>query len=78
MIKVLLAEDQGMMRGALALLLDLEEDMEVVAQVAAGDRSSPPPWTPVPTSLCWTSNSPAAAAWTPRPSCASSCRPARC
>ncbi|MFD5395041.1 response regulator [Streptomyces sp. NPDC127097] len=38
MIKVLLAEDQGMMRGALALLLDLEADMQVVAQVAAGDR----------------------------------------
>ncbi|MBM9508071.1 response regulator transcription factor [Actinacidiphila acididurans] len=36
--KVLLAEDQGMMRGALALLLDLEDDIEVVAQVAAGDR----------------------------------------
>ncbi|MFJ5546586.1 response regulator [Streptomyces sp. NPDC093225] len=38
MIKVLLAEDQGMMRGALALLLGLETDIEVVAQVAAGDR----------------------------------------
>ncbi|MEU9498108.1 response regulator transcription factor [Streptomyces sp. NPDC048196] len=38
MIKVLLAEDQGMMRGALALLLGLEEDMQVVAQVGAGDR----------------------------------------
>ena len=37
-IKVLLAEDQGMMRGALALLLGLEDDIEVVAQVAAGDR----------------------------------------
>jgi two-component system response regulator DesR len=41
MTKVLLAEDQGMMRGALALLLNLEEDMEVVAQVAAGDEVVP-------------------------------------
>ena len=36
-VRVLLAEDQGMMRGALALLLGLEEDIEVVAQVGAGD-----------------------------------------
>ncbi|MEU3301049.1 response regulator transcription factor [Streptomyces sp. NPDC006678] len=37
-VRVLLAEDQGMMRGALALLLGMEEDIEVVAQVAAGDE----------------------------------------
>jgi two-component system response regulator DesR len=41
MIRVLLAEDQGMMRGALALLLDLEPDLEVVAQVATGDQIVP-------------------------------------
>ncbi|WP_405605528.1 response regulator transcription factor [Streptomyces sp. NBC_01410] len=36
-VRVLLAEDPGMMRGALALLLGLEPDIEVVAQVARGD-----------------------------------------
>ncbi|WP_433345586.1 response regulator [Microtetraspora malaysiensis] len=41
MIKVLLAEDQGMMRGALALLLGLEDDIEVVAQVSDGDEVVP-------------------------------------
>jgi two-component system response regulator DesR len=37
-IRVLLAEDQGMVRGALAALLGLEPDLEVVAQVARGDE----------------------------------------
>ncbi|MGW2643682.1 response regulator [Streptomyces sp. NPDC001393] len=36
-IRVLLAEDQGMMRGALALLLGMEEDIEVVSQLGSGD-----------------------------------------
>jgi two-component system, NarL family, response regulator DesR len=37
MIRILMAEDQGMVRGALATLLGLEPDFEVVAQVARGD-----------------------------------------
>ncbi len=36
MIRVLLAEDQAMMRGALSVLLSLEDDLEVVAEVADG------------------------------------------
>jgi len=37
-IRVLLAEDQGMVRGALATLLALEADIEVVAQCSRGDE----------------------------------------
>ncbi|MDT6988320.1 DNA-binding response regulator [Streptomyces lusitanus] len=38
MIRVLLAEDQAMVREALAALLGLEADIDVVAQVARGDE----------------------------------------
>ena len=38
MIRVLLAEDQSMVRGALSALLSLEDDIEVVAEVARGDE----------------------------------------
>ena len=38
MIRVLIAEDQAMVRGALARLLGLEPDIEVVAQVSRGDE----------------------------------------
>lgn len=41
MTRILLAEDQGMLRSAIASLLDLEPDMHVVAQVGRGDEIVP-------------------------------------
>jgi two-component system, NarL family, response regulator DesR len=41
MIRVLLAEDQAMVRGALATMLSLEADVEVVAEVGRGDEIAP-------------------------------------
>jgi two-component system response regulator DesR len=38
LIRVLIAEDQAMIRGALAALLATESDIEIVAQVDRGDR----------------------------------------
>jgi two-component system response regulator DesR len=41
MIKVLIAEDMHMIRGALVALLSLEEDMQVVAELDRGDQIVP-------------------------------------
>lgn len=41
MIRVLLAEDQAMVRGALAALLAMEEDIEIVAEASRGDEVVP-------------------------------------
>jgi len=38
MIRLLLADDQALVRGAIASLLELEPDLEVVAQVGRGDE----------------------------------------
>ncbi|AQZ64158.1 putative two-component system response regulator [[Actinomadura] parvosata subsp. kistnae] len=38
MIKVLIADDQDLVRGGLAALLGLEDDIEVVAEVGRGDE----------------------------------------
>ena len=71
MIRVLLAEDQGMMRGALALLLGLEPDIEVVAEVGTGDEVVPSgARDEAPTSRCSTSRCPAWTGWTRRRRCA--------
>ncbi|MFF9561635.1 response regulator, partial [Streptomyces albus] len=37
-IRLLLADDQALVRGALAALLDLESDLSVVAEVVRGDE----------------------------------------
>lgn len=57
-VRVLLAEDQQMMRGALALLLGMEPDIEVVAQVSAGDEIVDTVLTSRPMWPCWTSSCP--------------------
>jgi len=38
MIRLLIADDQSLVRGALAALLSLEDDFEVVAEVGRGDE----------------------------------------
>jgi two-component system, NarL family, response regulator DesR len=40
-IKVLLADDQALVRGALAAMLSIEADIEVVAEVGSGDEVVP-------------------------------------
>jgi len=40
-IRVLLAEDQAMVRGALSALLSLEDDIEIVAEASRGDEVLP-------------------------------------
>ena len=40
-VRVLLAEDQAMVRGALSALLSLEEDIEIVAEASRGDQVLP-------------------------------------
>jgi len=39
MIQIVIAEDQGMLLGALGTLLDLEEDMEVVGKAGNGEEA---------------------------------------
>ncbi|MGG1516028.1 response regulator transcription factor [Paenibacillus oryzisoli] len=38
-MRVIIAEDQGMLRGALSALLDLEDDIEVVGQADNGEQA---------------------------------------
>ena len=52
MIRVLLAEDQALVRGAMSALLSLEQDIVVVAEVARGDEVVPAALESNPMSPC--------------------------
>ena len=67
-VRLLLAEDQVMIREALAALLSFEGDIEVVAQVGRGDEVLGRHRTPTRTWPCWTSRCPAWTGWPPPPS----------
>ena len=60
-IWLLLADDQALVRGALAALLDLEPDLYVVAEVGCGDAVVAAAIEHGPTWRCSTSRCPA---WT--------------
>ena len=63
MIRVLLADDENLIRSALAQMLDLEDDLEVVAEAATGDRGRRGrPCKRAPTSPCSTCRCPTSTA----------------
>lgn len=74
MIRVLLAEDQLMVRGALNALLSLEGDIEVVAEVARGDEIVATAERIRPDVALLDIELPGATGSRPRPSCGSACR----
>ena len=49
MIRVLLADDQALVRGGFRLILDAEPDIEVVAEAADGEQAVAAHWRPGPT-----------------------------
>ena len=66
MIRVLLADDQALVRAGFRALLDAQDDIEVVGEAGDGDeaRGHGPPATG-PTSCSWTSACPASTGWPP-------------
>jgi two-component system response regulator DesR len=72
-IRILLADDQALVRGALATLLGLEDDLVVTAQVGRGDEVLDAARSTGPTSRCWMSRCRASTGSPPRLSCARLC-----
>ena len=60
MIRLVIADDQALVRGAIAALLGLEPDLEVVARGGLEATTPSPPWSSTgPTWPCSTSRCPA-------------------
>ena len=76
-IRILMADDQHLVRGALAVLLALEADFEVVAEVSRGDQVVGKALETGPTWRCSTSRCPAWTGWRPPRRCATRCRGCR-
>ena len=67
MIRVLLADDEHLIRVALAQMLDLEDDIEIVGQASTGPEAVAQARHSDPTSPCSTSRCPSSTAspWPP-------------
>ena len=61
MIRVLLADDENLIRAAIAALLGMEADLEVIAQAASGTEAVAMARRHRPDVPCWTCRCPA---WT--------------
>ena len=69
MVRVLVAEDMRILRDTLVAVLDLEDDLDVIAAVATGAASFPQRWNTVPTWRCWTSTCQSSTGLPPPTSC---------
>ncbi len=78
MIRLLLADDQALVRGALSALLGLEPDLEVVAEVASGLEVVPAVLEHHPDVALLDVEMPGSTASAPRPRYAASRRPRAC
>ena len=78
MIRILLADDQATVRGALAALLRLEKDMEVVAEVGRADEVLAAALQQKPDVALLGIEIPAVTASPPLPRCGTSSLPVGC
>jgi two-component system response regulator DesR len=74
MIRILIAEDMHLIRGALVALLSLEDGMDVVAELDRGDEIVAAALRTRRTWPSWTSTCPGSTGSAPLGSCSCSCR----